>query len=75
MSEHPTIDRDTYRKIKKMSRDELQDFLICYANNLLEDRPTINLSALQEDLGHIKGIGEKRLEEIMNVIEQHLDIL
>lgn len=58
MSEHLTIDRDTYRKIKKMSREELQDFLSRYANNLLEDSPTIDLSALQEDLGQIKGIGE-----------------
>lgn len=46
MSEHLTIDRDTYRKIKKMSREELQDFLSRYANNLLEDSPTIDLSAL-----------------------------
>ena len=28
------IDRDTYRKIKKMSRDELQAFLVRYANNI-----------------------------------------
>lgn len=27
------IDRDTYRQIKKMSREELNDFLVQYAHN------------------------------------------
>ena len=36
MSEQKIIDRDTYRAIKKMSREELQAFLMRYANGLLE---------------------------------------
>ena len=36
MSE-PQIDRDSYRKIKIMSCEELNDFLIQYANNMTKN--------------------------------------
>lgn len=55
------IDRDTYRKIKKMSREELQAFLVRYAENLTKDSPVIDLQKLEWDIKSIKGIGEKRL--------------
>ena len=48
MSE-PQIDRDTYRKIKKMSREELNDFLIRYANNLTQDS-TVDLREMEKEL-------------------------
>lgn len=74
MAEKQVIDRETYRSIKKMSRDELQAFLIRYANNLLEeiDEEKIDLSALRSEIGQIKGIGEKRLDEIMAVVEKYI---
>ncbi len=65
------IDRDTYRKIKKMSREELQAFLVRYANNISGNR-SIDLREVEADLKAVKGIGEKRLEEIMVIIEKHL---
>ena len=37
MPDQKIIDRDTYRAIKKMSREELQAFLMRYANGLLEN--------------------------------------
>ena len=75
MSEQKIIDRDTYRSIKKMSREELQAFLMRYADGLLENNgKTINLREVVKDLRQIKGIGEKRLEEIMLVIEKHLGV-
>ena len=75
MSEQKIIDRDTYRSIKKMSREELQAFLMRYADGLLENHgKTINLREVEKDLRQIKGIGEKRLEEIMLVIEKHLGV-
>lgn len=76
MSENPVLDRETYRKIKKMSREEMDNFLMRYADGLLadEDNKTIDLPALENELRQIKGIGEKRLEEIMTVIEKYLDI-
>lgn len=67
------IDRDTYRKIKKMSRVELQAFLVRYANNISGKR-SIDLREVEADLKTVKGIGEKRLEEIMAIIEKHLGV-
>ncbi len=67
------IDRDTYRKIKKMSREELQAFLVRYANNISENR-SIDLREVEADLKTVKGIGEKRLQEIMAIIEKHLGV-
>lgn len=70
---HPIIGRDTYRTIKKMSREELQAFLMRYADGLREDAPTLDLREL-EDIKGVKGIGEKRAEEIMTIIERHLGV-
>ncbi len=75
MAEQKIIDRDTYRAIKKMSREELQAFLMSYANGLLEkDGKSIDLREVEKDLRQIKGIGDKRVEEIMAVIEKHLGV-
>lgn len=74
MSTEPIIDRDTYRQIKKMSREELQGFLLRYAENLTKDSPVIDLPKLEQDIKAIKGIGEKRAEEVMAVIEKHLGV-
>jgi hypothetical protein len=75
MAEQRIIDRDTYRAIKKMSREELQAFLVRYADGLLEnDGKTIDLREVEKDLRQIKVIGDKRIEEIMAVIEKHLGV-
>ena len=75
MAEQKIIDRDTYRAIKKMSREELQAFLVRYADGLLEnDGKTIDLREVEKDLRQIKVIGDKRIEEIMAVIEKHLGV-
>jgi len=74
MPKEPMIDRDTYRTIKKMSREELQAFLIRHADGLREDAPTLDLRELEKDIKGVKGIGEKRAEEIMQIIERHLGV-
>ena len=72
MPEQKIIDRETYRAIKKMSRDELQAFLMRYADGLLEkDGKSIDLREAEKDLRQIKGIGNRRVEEIMAVFEKH----
>lgn len=68
MPKEPMIDRDTYRTIKKMSREELQVCLIRYADSLREDAPTLDLRELEKDIKGVKGIGEKRAEEIGAVV-------
>ncbi|MBP7187964.1 MAG: hypothetical protein KBA55_14670 [Ruminococcus sp.] len=75
MSEQKTIDRDTYRAIKKMRREELQAFLMRYADGLLEkDGKSLDLREVENDLRQIKGVGDKRIEKIMAVIEKHLNV-
>jgi len=69
------IDRDTYKSIKKMNREELTKFILKYGDELLEQQgsnSSIDLDSLKERLSQISGIGSKRLEEIMAVIESFL---
>ena len=72
--EQQGIDRDTYRQIKKMSREELQAFLVRYANELQKDAPAVDLREVEKDIKAVKGIGEKRAEEIMAIFEKHLGV-
>lgn len=46
------IDRETYHKIEKMSRKELQAFLVRYADSVLweKDEHTTDLPALEAKL-------------------------
>lgn len=75
MAQKEIIDRDTYKKIKKMDRETLTKFILQYGDELLgEQGKTIDLPALEVELSKIKGIGGKRLEEIMTVIEKFLDV-
>lgn len=64
------IDRDTYRQIKKMSREELNDFLIRYAQNLCKP---IDLRDMEKEIRAISGMGDKRTEQVMIVIEKYLE--
>lgn len=46
-----------------------------YADGLLEkDGNSIDLREVEKDLRQIKGIGDKRIEEIMTVFEKHLGV-
>lgn len=74
--EQKMLDRATYKKIKGMTREEMQNFLTNYYHNVMADAeaPTLDLGELRAEIGSIKGVGEKRLDEIMAVIEKHLGI-
>ena len=64
------IDRTTYKNIKRMTREQLNAFMLRYRDNILEsEENTVDLSELEKELSKISGIGSKRLEEIMGVIE------
>ena len=79
------LDRDTYRKIKKMDRESMQSFLAdiyesgrqkereeagVTTDDAAEDTPTLDMRVLEQEIKNIKGVGEKRAEEIMVVIEK-----
>ncbi len=74
--EQKMLDRATYKKIKSMTREEMQNFLTNYYNNVMEnaEASTLDLGELRKEIGSIKGVGEKRLDEIMAVIEKHLGV-
>ena len=58
-----------------MNREELTKFILQYGDELLgEQGKTIDFPALEAVLSKIKGIGGKRLDEIMVVIEKFLDV-
>lgn len=84
----PLLDRDTYRKIKKMDRASLEELI----QNVHESgrrkglkqaqgddhtgEPEINLDLreLEKQIKAVKGVGEKRAEEIMGIVEQWLGV-
>jgi len=73
MAKKEIIDRETYKKIKKMDRETLTHFILQYGDELLGTQgKTIDLPALEAELSKIKGIGGKRLNEIMVVIEKRI---
>lgn len=69
MADSLKLDRDLYRRIKGMDKNELTNFLErIYAMGA--ENNDIDLELLRERIGQIKGIGETRLNEIMGIIEE-----
>ena len=75
MSNKYNLDRETYRAIKKMDRVQLEKILTDVYVSSKEDAESgyIDLSELKSAIGQIKGIGENRLNEIMDVIQNFVD--
>ena len=63
------LDRELYRKIKRMDRNALEAFIKEFYDMGRESAEEANadIDALRADIGKIKCIGESRLEEIMDV--------
>ena len=78
MADDMLLDRALYKKIKGMDRATMdQTFKNIYEKGYkaaLEGNGTVfvDTDALRSDLSLIKGIGDKRLDEIMAVISFHL---
>ncbi len=77
MSNGIQFTRDLYRKIKSMNRDEMERTV----NNIYEmgvkdalENAVIDLDMdkLRTELGTVSGIGEKRLEQIMEIIQRNI---
>ena len=66
---------DMFKKIKKMSREQLQSlFAAVYADGKFGRQAApaanIDITALRSEIGAVKGVGESRLNEIMSIIEK-----
>lgn len=85
----PLLDRDTYRRIKKMDRATLEGLIqdifergrkkgLAEAGVIIaedtERSDTLDLRAVESEIRAIRGVGEKRTEEIMLIFERHLGI-
>ena len=75
MPDEYTLDRETYRSVKKMDREQLQKLLtsIYVSGKRDEESKAVDYDELKAAIGRIKCIGEIRLNEIMNVIQSFMD--
>lgn len=74
------LNRNLYRQIKAMDKNELSKTL----NNIYEmgkedalngiEPVDIDIEKMRSQIGEIKGIGETRLNQIMDIIFEHLNI-
>lgn len=71
------VNRSLYKRIKSMNRAEIENFVRnVFAQGYQraeEETHPIDYDSLRADLNKIKGIGENRLNEIMTVIDKHIE--
>ncbi len=70
-----TLSRETYKQIKGFNREQMQRFVGQIYKNA-EESPngtSLDLEELRGRIGEIKGIGESRLNEIMEVIKEYVN--
>ena len=85
--DEPLLDRNLYRTIKKMDRDTLQGLINniyeqgrqkglaeAGVSEINDNDHTLDLRELEKQIKAVKGIGEKRAEEIMRVVEDWLGV-
>lgn len=75
MSQKYSLDRETYRAVKKMDRAQLEQMLTnVYVSGKNDAQSAcIDFDELRTAIGQIKGIGESRLNEIMDVIQSFME--
>ena len=71
---YPGLDRDTYKKVKSMNRERMEQFLadIYDMGKNSNHEAIVEFDELRKRISEIKGIGEKRADIIMNVVETYL---
>ena len=74
VAQKEVLDRSLYKKIKAMDRKNMEAFLnemyVVGAESV--KAVNVDMEALRTDIGKVKGIGESRLNEIMDIINKHL---
>ncbi len=65
------LPRSLYKELKAMNREQMQNVLTDIYRQGAESVETasVDLDELRKAIGSINGIGEKRLDEIMRVID------
>ena len=69
------LPRSLYKEFKKMSREQMQAVLTNIYREGVDsvESASVDLDELRSAIGAINGIGEKRLDEIMAVIEKFVN--
>ena len=65
------LPRSLYKELKAMNREQMQNVLTDIYRQGAESVETasVDLDELRKAIGNINGIGDKRLDEIMRVID------
>lgn len=75
MAEETTyaLSRETYKRIKSFNREQMQQFITeIYKDAEQQNTASLmDLDELRSRISQIKGIGENRLNEIMEVISEY----
>lgn len=77
MTNELTLNRSLYKEIKSMNREKLQGTLAGiyqngYNDAMKKNPSSLDLESLRSELSGVSGIGQKRLDEIMNIIERSI---
>ena len=71
-----TINRKEYEKIKKYDRTQMDTFIQSVYKSGFEDGkssvPGIDIAEIKKTLLSVKGLGEKRVEAILEALERSL---
>lgn len=77
------FNRETYKKIKKMDRQQMERFVFNifeegYQAGRKEEKEAaagaeIDIEKLRVQIKELKGVGEKKTEEIITVIKEYLE--
>lgn len=70
------LNRKLYKNIKKYDREQMESYLVnLYMEGYEYDRndvPGVDISVIKEIVMNVKGVGEKRAEEIVRKIEERM---
>ena len=74
MAKQEFLDRSLYRRIKGMNREQMKavihEFYDMGAKSA--ENVSVDMEAIRQNIGQIKGVGASRLDDIMAVIGKHL---
>ena len=70
----PNFTRETYKTVKKMDREQMEIFFrnVYDMGKNSNHEAVVDFSELRKRIDEIKGIGEKRLDLVMETVETYL---
>ncbi len=70
-----TLTRETYKRLKSFNRAQMQEFISEVYRGAEENAASVvddvDFEELRSRIGEVKGVGEARLNDIMDVIKEY----